>query len=192
MLRNYFLSLSFVVGLILLSSQAVSANDSRSGQSECDCNRSNSKENKVVISFERAGRRLSKKRNDTIWFRLHNGRSCPIFVPTDHEYGLKTDSGQTTIAINDGSVVFVKYEIKIFRLDKSRRPVESQRWVSYLGGTTYTTSLPAGNSLLFYIPISNLKRAAYLSVPYVCEKASNFSSKAPRVIFNLRNLPKKI
>jgi hypothetical protein len=165
-------------------------NERSAHQTQCNCKEiSRDEGHDLLVTFERVDSRVSEKGNDTIWFRLRNRSGCSIYLPTDHEYGSVSETGQLNFEIQDGAAAFLKYQVKKTVLGRSRKPAASHRWVSYMGGTTYATPLPPGTSVLFYVPIANLKRASHLAVLYQCRKASRFGSKAPRVFFNLETLP---
>ena len=168
----------------------VPVNERSAQRTQCKCNEISRHEgHDLLVTFERVDSRVSENGSDTIWFRLRNGSGCSIYLPTDHEYGSVSESGQLNLEIQDGASAFLKYQVKKTVPGRARKPAGSHRWVSYMGGTTYATPLPPGSSVLFYVPIANLKRASHLAVLYRCRKASRFDAKAPRVFFNLEKLP---
>ena len=181
-------SSAFVVLSLVTLAHSRPANDIHWPKIECDCTSNNDQSN-ITVMFERLESRKSKKKDDILWFRLRNQTRCPIFLPTDHAYGLITMQGRTIVGLENGSVVFVKYEVKRISTQKGGR---SAFWISYLRGTTYNTRLGDGDSGLFYIPKSNLKRGSHLAIPYVCEATASFNSSSPRVLFDLRTLPTEV
>jgi len=162
-------------------------------QKECECRKIRREgDEKITIDYERVSKRVSKKENDTVWFRLYNGTRCPIYLPTDHEYTFRASKGDIRFDIQDGSVVFVKYKVKRAGLKEGKEVTDYYPWISYLQGSTFATSLPSGSSLLFYVPIANLKQHSHLAVPYTCRKDEKFDSDMPQVEFPLNKLPDSV
>lgn len=192
MIRTNLISFGLVATFMTFGSASFHEvfNQLSAQQPDCDCNRlTHEEENRILVTYERVSKRISQKENDTVWFRLRNGTHCDIFVPTDHEYGFQSATGKLILEIQDGSVVFVLHQVKKAAQGRTKTGPRGYHWVSYMGGTKYATRLQSGRSLLFYIPIANLKRGSYLAVPYQCQRASRFDGKTPRILFNLEKLP---
>lgn len=162
-------------------------------QTDCDCSRISREEgHKILVTYERMSRRGSGRGIDTVWLRLRNGTDCAIYLPTDHGYGTITKTGDLKADIQDGSVVFVLHEVRRTGRKRSTTGTRGERWLSFMGGTKFATRLPAGNSLVLYLPIANLKGGSEVAFRYVCREDSPFDVKAPRVLFDLRKLPDSV
>lgn len=149
---------------------------------DCKCGRLDESKPAVFVRFERWDRK-----NQRVWFRVHNNTKCRVFVPTPYEYATKTSDGKPTFDIADNGEVSINFEIVDLqgKAIKQRLPKGP-----YAPVRNFPTPLPEGRSAIFYVPGPSLAKRTHVAVPYKCDWSdASFDLTAYRAYFAAKNIP---